>query len=39
MAKRKYTYGKGSSEWEKPGDPRSALKIFVWLRLYSDPGV
>ena len=20
MAKRKYTYGKGSSEWEKPGD-------------------
>ena len=22
-----------------PAYPRSALKIFVWLRLYSDPGV
>ena len=35
MAKRKYTYGKGSSEWEKPGDYYVDGK---WMCYYTDTG-
>ena len=35
MAKRKYTYGKGSSEWEKPGDYYVDGK---WICYYTDTG-
>ena len=35
MAKRKYTYGQGSSEWEKPGDYYVDGK---WMCYYTDTG-
>ena len=35
MAKRKYTYGKGSSEWEKPGD---YYVDGTWICYYTDTG-
>ena len=35
MAKRKYTYGKGSSEWEKPGVYYVDGK---WMCYYTDTG-
>jgi len=35
MAKRKYTYGKGSSEWKNPGDYYIDDK---WKCYYTDTG-